>query len=263
MKRAKNDAQDTLSESYVKSSLNDSKMADYFLAGSRWNEQNYRDAYWYEGEILMLGTPRSDIFYKDHEPYHREVCRYYGVPEQTRFCLYVPTFRNSGTLSCYNIDCAKLKQALERKWGGEWKILIRLHPNIQNEQNEIEYSEDVLNASAYKETNELIVASDFLITDYSSCMFDAMEAGKRVALYTSDLEEFLNERQLYFELDKLPYPLAQTNEELVRVVEEFDDECYGQRCEALKEELGICDGPDSSAKVAEFLVRKIEGKKRG
>ncbi len=263
LKKAEKDAKDTLSEDYLKCCHNDSKMADLFISGSKWNAQNYRDAYWYDGDILMLGTPRSDIFYQDHEPYHRKVCEFYGVSEQTHFCLYAPTFRNSGTLDCYNIDCMKLKKTLESKWGGEWRILIRLHPNIQHEQKEIEYSEEVLNASTYQEINELIVASDILISDYSSCMFDAMEAGKRVVIYASDVTAFLKEREFYFALEELPFPLSQSNEELNRAIEEFDDDLYLQKCNALVAELGICDGPDSAAKVAKYIIRKVEGKRRG
>ena len=262
LKMAEKDAKETLSQDYLKNCYNDSKMANLFIAGSKWNAKNYRDAYWYNGDILLLGTPRSDIFYNNHEGYYKDVCAYYGVPEGTRFCLYAPTFRNSGTLNCYNIAYEKLQNALESKWGGEWKILVRLHPNIQTEQNEIEYGENVYNASAYKEINELIVASDLLITDYSSCMFDAMEAGKRVVIYASDMEEFQNERKLYFELDKLPFPLSQTNEELIQAIKSFDEVSYEHRCEEMKETLGICNGPDSAVKVAKYIIRKIERKKR-
>ena len=260
LKKAEKDAQETLPQSYLNRCYNDSRMADLFIAGSAWNAQNYRDAYWYDGEILMSGLPRSDIFYKDFSSYYKAVCRFFRVPEQVHFCLYAPTFRDSKTLECYDIDFEKLKQSLESKWGGEWQILVRLHPNIQDKQNNIKYSDYVRNASAYKEINELIVASERLITDYSSCMFDAMEARKRVVLYATDIENFQNERQFYFELGKLPFPLTQTNNDLVTAVECFDDASYVQKCEELKKKLGICDGPDSSAKVAKYIIRKVEGR---
>ena len=259
LKKVEKDTENTLSAEYLKCCHADSKMANLFIAGSSWREQNYRKAFWYDGPILMKGMPKSDIYYKEVDPIHRKVCECFGVSNETHLCLYVPTFRNNGNLNCYDIDYHKLLVLLAQKWGGTWIVLVRLHPNLQVEQEALKYDGEVRNASFFDEVNELIVASDLVITDYSSCMFDALEARKRVILYASDLEDYLKERNFYFALEELPFPLAKDNEELSLCVKSFDEKGYLLDCEQTREMLGLCNGPDSSAKVTEYIFREIEG----
>ena len=260
LKKVEKDTQDTLSADYIRRCINDSKMADLFITGCKWRAENYRKAFWYNGKILMLGMPKSDIYYKDSRPYKQKVCRYFGLPFGTKLCVYVPTFRNNGNVSCYDIDYRRMKTALEDKWGGSWKILVRLHPNVQGMQTAIEYDDDILNATPYKETNELIAVADMVITDYSSCMFDALEAGKRVLLYASDMKSYLKEREFYFRLDELPFMLSENNDELITNVMSFDDKVYSEKISAFRQRLGFCNGSDSTEKVTQYILKMTEGR---
>lgn len=259
LKKVEKDTEDTLSPEYIASAKHDSEMADLFIAGNRWRAENFRNAFWYNGRILLLGLPKSDIFYKDPAPYHRKVCRFFGAEEDTRFCVYLPTFRKDGSVDCYDIDYRRLHKALVEKWGGSWRILVRLHPNIKNRSDELSYDSTVLNATSYKETNELTAASELLITDYSSCMFDGLEAGKRVLIYASDVAEYMNERDLYFKLEELPFPVAENNDGLIGNVLGFDDEAYERNTAEFKEQLGFCNGPDSSEKVVSYILNELNG----
>ena len=63
--------------------------------------------------------------------------------------------------------------------------------------------------SKYSDMQELIVAADILITDYSSCMFDMMLANKRCALYTPDLEEYLERERGLISIFKNCHSLLQ------------------------------------------------------
>lgn len=50
--------------------------------------------------------------------------------------------------------------------------MIKEHPNMTNKANIYKYSENVINMSNYPDTQELLMAADILITDYSSIMWD-------------------------------------------------------------------------------------------
>lgn len=264
LKKVEKDAEDKLSQSYLKAAKLDSESADLFLSASKWQSDLYRASFWWDKEILEYGSPRSDIFYQDGTELRKKVYQYYDLPENVNLAIYGPTFRNNNDfLEAYLSvdDCSLLVETLEKRFGGEWKLIFRLHPNVFNRQNLIQYNDKVLNGSNYNDINDLIVACNILITDYSSSMFDAMEAGKKVLLYTADIDKYLKEeRDLYFSFDELPFPLATNRNELIKLVENFDfDECEKNRATFL-EQLGNFNSADSSKKVAEYIIKQLKFK---
>ena len=58
-------------------------------------------------------------------------------------------------------------------------MLVRLHPNVSAlaEQFAAENGQ-VVNVTAYPDSQELLAAADVLVTDYSSIMFDFMSTGR-------------------------------------------------------------------------------------
>lgn len=258
-KRVEADAEDKLEKSYVKNAKHDSQMADLFLSGSAWLSERYREAFWYDGEILEYGLPRSDIFYqKEADVYKKKVYEYYHLDFGVKLALYAPTFRADGNMDCYGMDYQQLLTDLQEKWNGKWKILVRLHPNIQKRQNAVKYSEDVLNGSEYGDMNELIVASELLITDYSSCMFDAMEAGKKVLLYATDIEAYMADRGTYFAFEELPFLLAEDKADLHNNIKKFEEEIYKKKSAEFIRRCGICNCSNSTEKIADYIIKQIE-----
>lgn len=258
-KRVEADAEDKLEKSYVKNAKHDSQMADLFLSGSAWLSERYREAFWYDGEILEYGLPRSDIFYKkEADVYKKKVYEYYHLDSGVKLALYAPTFRADGNMDCYGMDYQQLLTDLQEKWNGKWKILVRLHPNIQKRQNAVKYSEDVLNGSEYGDMNELIVASELLITDYSSCMFDAMEAGKKVLLYATDIEAYMADRGTYFAFEELPFLLAEDKADLHNNIKKFEEEIYKKKSAEFIRRCGICNCSNSTEKIADYIIKQIE-----
>lgn len=257
VKKIEKDAEEKLPVSYIENAKHDSKLADLFLSGAKWRTENYRSAFWYDGEILEMGCPKSDIFYSNVEKTKKKIYSYFGLNGQQKILLYAPTFRDDKDLTCYDLDYEKILKCLQDKWDGEWKILVRLHPNIQKLQDKIKYSENILNASRYPDVNELIVATEVLVTDYSGCMFDGLEANKKVFLYASDISKYAQDRGFYFNIQKLPFPLATTTEELEKIIEKFDVSGYYKQVNIFRDELGFMNGKNHSLKIAEYIFDKI------
>lgn len=258
LKKIEKDALDKLSKGYVKRAILDSKMSNAFISCSKWNTELYRRAFWYNGDIYEFGAPRSDIFYKDETVFRNRAMSFFKLKGDEHCVLYAPTFRNKSCINCYDIQFEKLLNHLKKCWGGDWKIIIRLHPNIANMETSFTYDDNVLNGSFYPDINELIIASDLVITDYSSCMFDAMEAGKRVILYASDLDEYLDERGLYFDLKELPFPLSTNNSELLSIIKNFNTNKYKKNVAAFIESLGLFNDGKASEKCARLLLNILD-----
>ena len=260
LKKVEGDAEDRLSRGYVASAKYDSRCTDMILSASRWRSEVIRRAYWFDGEILECGLPRADVFFRDGSPLKEKVYDYYGLSPETKLAVYAPTFRNSEDLSVYLSPegCERVLVSLERRFGGEWKLAVRLHPNIAGKQGLLTYSDRVLNGSAYSDLNDLIIASELLITDYSSCMFDAMEAGKKVLLYAADIDDYMDERGFYYSLDELPFPVAPDVDALADCIEGFDEALYARRSGGFLEKIGSFNNAHAAERVTACVIERMK-----
>ena len=172
--------------------------------------------------------------------------------------LYAPTFRADHDLSCYHMDFEAVRRALIDKYGGEWKIIVRLHPNMANLDGFMTYSESIINGSKYPGINDLIVASKFLVTDYSGCMFEGFRLKTKVVLYALDLEHYTsNERGLYFDIRNLPSPLCENMEQFISCIRNFDEDKYEEQRQNFVDEIGYCKEPGPEI-IADRVLEVIE-----
>lgn len=234
-----------------------SKIMDVMISNSRQTSEIYHRAMWYDGKILEYGSPRNDIFFGNVDEILNKVYGYFGITDK-KVVLYAPTFRNNLKVNQFDLDFYKLKRALEKRFGDEWVVFVRLHPHNLCEAGEyIEYNEFTKNASEYNDMQELMVASDILITDYSSCMFDFVTTGKICFLYATDVEEYRKERDYYFDLNDLPFSLAENNEEMECNIRKFDEEKYEEELQKLFVRVGLNETGHASEKVADYIEQWI------
>ena len=157
----------------------------------------------------------------------KKVKEHFQLSENEKICLYAPTFRVSNSLNVYNIKYETLINGLKSKFNGNWKLLIRLHPNISNSAKDLSvYNCNIINATDYPDIQELLVASDFLITDYSSCIFDYAISKKPAMIYASDINEYKNDRDFEIKLEDTPFPIATNNFELMNAIEKYNIKKY-------------------------------------
>jgi CDP-glycerol glycerophosphotransferase len=85
---------------------------------------------------------------------------------------------------------------------------------------------------------ELLCAADILITDYSSSMWDFSLTFKPCFIYAPDLAKYQAEQGFYIPLEQLPFPIAETNEQLAHNIRTFDPEKYKQAVKQYHSDLG-------------------------
>ena len=112
---------------------NEISQTDYVFTGSDFDTRTFRKAYEYEGQIIEVGSPRSDILFDCGEVKNKVLSRY-NINIGDRLLLFAPTFRINDNglqdIGPINMDYICVKQTLERNFGVTWKILLRLHPNV-------------------------------------------------------------------------------------------------------------------------------------
>ncbi len=258
LKKAEKDAIKDLPKYYIMCAKLDSKRADVFLSGCRKKTMLYRSAFWYDGKVLECGMPAEDVLFNSNDQSRKAIEKLFGLTGDYKFVLYAPTFRSDGDVSCYDIDYRKLLAALKEKWPSNWKVIIRLHPNISEKQGMLHYDADILNGSSVEDIFDLISACDLMISDYSGSIGQAAEAGKRVIMYASDWMKYKEERDTYIQMDQLPFPFATTNEELVKIIRSFDDERYFRTVEDFMKDCGYYPNHGAADYCAEYIFEITE-----
>ena len=256
LKTIEKDAEKTLSASYIQAAKSDSEKIDYIISGCAFSSRIFKNAFWYDGKILEYGTPRIDYLLK--EANKKAVLEKTDFSEAYRYLLYAPTFRADDAYP-YNVDFEKLVRVCEEQFGGKWRVLYRLHPNLLFKMKEQTLPDVCIDVCKYSDMQELIAISDFMITDYSSCMFDMMYMKKPCLLYMPDFEEYTErERALYFNIKELPFLKAYTEDALFDAVKNFDDDKYQQDIESFLGTIGSFENGTACRAIAELISRKRE-----
>jgi CDP-glycerol glycerophosphotransferase len=262
LKKVEKDAEQTLPTTYIRAAKADSKMADLFLSSSRWDTECYRRAFWYDGRILEKGLPRQDIIFNLQEESKANLKNKIGIDTDYNTVLYAPTFRKNMTesdLSVYSLDWKKLLSELELKFGGKWKGLIRLHPNVSKFTSLLNLPDDVLNVTDYPDMQELIAIADIGITDYSSALLEFGMTGRPSFIFATDYAEYKKDRDLNFTLEELPCSFAANNKELLENIRSFENDNYLKKIrEFYYNRCGLFQGGKSSQYVADIILNEIK-----
>ena len=251
LKKIEGDAVEYFSQEYIENCKSDSKKIDVILSGCKFSTDIFKRAFWYDGPILEVGTPRCDLFFHDVESTKKKVYQYYDIPLNKKLLLYAPTFRSNKPSDFLGMDFKRLKEVL----GNNWVVGARLHPNVLASIA----PEGAVPMSQYSDMQELIAASDILLTDFSSCMFDMAIAGKICVLYTPDLEEYLaKERGVYFDIRELPFPIARSMEELNSIFKKFDYREYQKKVDEFIRKIGTFEDGHATERVCEFICQNVK-----
>ena len=228
----------------------DGGITDLCVSGSRFGTQLYRRAFRYGGRILECGTPRCDILVSPPDGLRERVRSSVGIPSGARAVLYAPTFRDSPDGAIPPLDLARVKSALCAR-GGEWVTLSRAHV----ETGSLACGAD-LDVSHWPDMNELLLASDVLITDYSSCAADFALLDRKVLLYRPDAAQYVRcERGLYF--TDSPFLCASCEDELIALLTDPAGPC--ENCAAIRSFFGLFETGHASQDTAREILTLLSG----
>lgn len=260
LKMIEKDAAQALPDEYLNMCRHDGSTTDAMVSGSDFMSGLYRRSFWFDGEILPFGTPRNDIFFRENPDLCRKIRTALGLPQDRKLVLYAPTFRADHSLDSYALDVQMVAQACRSRFGGEWTVLIRLHPGIADKSSGL-YPYDgnrIVDATSYPDMQELLAGIDLLITDYSSSMFDYALSGKPCIQFALDIEEYRKDRDFYFPIDDLPFPLARSNDQLEDLLRIYDQTQWADRWTAFQTENGFLEDGHASARCARWILSHLD-----
>ena len=241
------------------------KLANVFISQSEHLSSIFRNAFGYQGVIWKCGYPKNDIIINGIEKNSKERIRNLYQLNDKKLFLYAPSFRDyfgqKIDESIYKVDFAKLQEALVKRFGGNWAILVRWHPLYAFEISQVYHFENVIDVTSYPDMQELIILADAMMSDYSSCLFDGALRNIPCFTFATDFDAFKKERGVYFEMEDLPFPYAKDNDELMSNIENYNHEVYLERWEEFKKKTGLVETGHASEDIAFKIKNIIDGEK--
>lgn len=236
---------------------------DYLVSPARYAtpylEEFFRPGCDIPTEILEIGYPRNDALLSPDSESIRTITRQrLGIHPWQKAILYAPTFRDyvsaddmSATMLEF-VDFSRLSQTL----GNEYVILLRGHPFNARQGTSAEGG--IINVTDYPDINDLILASDVGVLDYSSLRFDYALSGKPSLYYVPDQQRYFAGRESFVPFEATsPGPKLRSAAELIAALQSSDEiaRTYEpQRLSFLGKYMELEDG-----RAAERLVDVVFG----
>ena len=205
----------------------------------------------FSGKIAEIGYPRIDRTIKLPVERLNEIRSICNAADK-KLVLYAPTWR--GEHSKAYIDVEKLKNDLQSLVSEDYAIAFRGHHMLESQLAHLGVNGVTLVPSDI-DTNELLGAIDLLITDYSSIAFDFFVTEKPIVYYTYDVEEYFEQRGLYFPIEHLPGTIALTIEEVKSAIQNYLTSVWQYKLGSALEEFCPHEDGNVSAKVWKWLLQ--------
>ncbi|MDG2976990.1 CDP-glycerol glycerophosphotransferase family protein [Latilactobacillus curvatus] len=192
---------------------------DYFVSNAPEDNWIYERAFnLNQTKIMSYGLPRNDYLAKHKNDYElvANLKAKLQLDTSHKTILYAPTFRDDEPTFKLALDL----EQFEAQLGNQYELLIRLHPNVAEQMPDISDYAHVHNVNHYASIEELYLASDVLMTDYSSVFFDYALLEKPIVFYAYDLDKYQDIlRGFYFDYQTfIPGPLVTDNQTLYKLL---------------------------------------------
>lgn len=187
---------------------------------------------------LRCGMPRNEELWLADKETKQLMRDRLGIPTDKKVILYAPTWREStdGGKS-YEIKPPIHFDEWKKELGAEYIVLFRAHHQTTKVLG-IQYDEFVRDVSAYPEVNDLMIAADILITDYSAIAFDFAILCRPIFCYAYDYETYLAERGTYFQIDeRYPNKSCRMEDELLARIKGIDYEAESLNTQRFRDEF--------------------------
>jgi len=214
-----------------------------------------KDSQIFYPKFLSLGFPRNDVFYSSTQSMKEDFLRKLSFSGQEKIICYTPTHRDyeSPLRIFYDASCAvnrtiwgdvsedTLMRLDEMLQANNSIIIAKTHP-VQIQTNNItSYNskrvflfsdiENTVNVSLY----DILAMSDMLITDYTTTVFDFLNADKPIVFYCYDYDKYVSTRGFFINPitplcpGKFTYTLDELIDEIDSIIKNGDNEADKRR----------------------------------
>ena len=209
--------------------------------------------------FLVCGLPRNDFLLAATPGYIAKVKEQLHLPKRKKIILYAPTFRefdrdSRGVVMKPPINLQKWQDVLN----DDYVLLFRAHYEVAAVLGLAtnDFCRDVTN---YPKLNDLLLAADILISDYSSVIFDYALLEKPILHYCYDYERYEAKRGVYMDIRE-HINGSEYEDSLLELLKNMDWQAETVRIKLFKENFSLQDGHAVDAvldAIEKILVFKL------
>lgn len=227
---------------------------DYVISTSDFWKDAYGEAFDVElDNVINTGMPRNDeLFNKDKVlKYKENLLEKYPSLKNKKIILYAPTFRGNVYKGFRNVEFDALK--VIHNLGEDYVLLYKFHPLLGN--IELDKHPRIINMN-HEDTHQLFCLSDYLISDYSSIVFDYMILQKPILFYIPDYEEYMEDIGVFLEIEDLKCPICKNESDVINtILNKFSDH---SSLDYLKNVFFDYQDGNSTQRIVDFIYNIVE-----
>ncbi|MFF3405670.1 CDP-glycerol glycerophosphotransferase family protein [Streptomyces sp. NPDC002742] len=224
---------------------------DYCLSANRHSTLVWERAFPSSYTTLEYGLPRNDVFQRATSADVDRLRESLGVPAGAIAVLYAPTFRDYRRTQRHVLD----PERVLRRLGPRYVLLTRAHHTYGAPLTDTAGGR-IVDVSGHPSVESLCLASDVLVTDYSSLMFDYAVLDRPIVVLADDREAYEAARGTYFDLRAFPPgAVAHSEDELIDIF--ASGHWRGSRSTRLRAAFRERFCPYDDGRAAERVVRRV------
>ncbi|MFG3103000.1 CDP-glycerol glycerophosphotransferase family protein [Streptomyces sp. NPDC048182] len=232
---------------------------DVSLVADRYSERVWERAYPCHFASARTGSPRNDVLVNAGPADTARARARLGVPDGHTAVLYAPTrrdYRRGGHVD--RLDLERLAADL----GAGHTLVVRLHPSLAGGPArglglaELHRRGVLVDATGEPHVEQVLLAADVLVTDYSALMADYALLDRPIVLHADDWAAYTASRGLYVDLTaEPPGHVARSQRELTWLLTSgaWRDEESARLRSAFRRRFGEYD----DGRAAERVVRTL------
>ncbi|QQC89575.1 CDP-glycerol:glycerophosphate glycerophosphotransferase [Streptomyces alfalfae] len=204
---------------------------------------------------LEAGYPRNDVYYTTDDEEIARIRTRLGVGDGRTVLLYAPTHRDYQKGFQPRLDLARFAERL----GPSYVVLVRAH-YFYGVAAGLDRHPQLVDVTGHARVEDLCLAADALVTDYSSLMFDYACLDRPIVTYAPDWQAYRLARGTYFDVlsgrpGETPGATATTEETLAQL---FRDGAWDSpKAAALRSAFRARFCPYDDGGAAERVVREL------
>lgn len=214
-------------------------------------------------KVKALGVSRTDVFFNEAFIKEKtdEVRKAYGIDENKKIILWAPTYRGDSLQKSHNEITFDLEK-LYKEFKDDYVLLIKLHPHLVKGFNANTFAPDYMKSFAIKPNpsypiENLLCASDIVISDYSSLIFEYSLLERPMIFYAYDLDEYESDRAFYYDYRSfVPGGIVTDTEGIISAIKKAENDFDKEKINHFKNKfMSACDG-HSSARIFDEIMNE-------